>query len=356
MQTMNRGSRTLKHHRPINGVGHQEIPFTRISGLLPYIKFFNDIGAPTERYLREAKIPVAYMDSPEAPIPLHSAYRFGEIAAHAEGVRNLGLIVGQNTPLDDLGPYGYFIQQSNTIYEYLQKGIELIEKQSSGIKFWLSTDNGELRFNTYILGNSNYGRSQADMQALIITINTLRKTTGNRWCPRELNLAHMHSEELPATEALADTQITVGGPYSSFILPRTMLSKPFQRPGKNPLSADVLEQQLQSPLPTDFLIAMQQIVEMLLLQGLSKIELAAEAGGLTVRTLQRRLTEAGVSYTQLVNTARVDIAARWLEARELSITAIATMLGYTDASNFTRAFRRQTGVSPQAFRVAQVSH
>lgn len=140
-------------------------------------------------------------------------------------------------------------------------------------------------------------------------------------------------------------------------MPRSVLGRPFQRPSIDPLSVEDLDQWLHySPLPTDFLIAMQQIVEMLLLQGQSNVKLAAEAAGMTVRTLQRRLTEAGVSYTQLVNTTRVDIAARWLQTGELSITEIATMLGYTDASNFTRAFRRQTGVSPQAFREAHVSH
>ena len=143
---------------------------------------------------------------------------------------------------------------------------------------------------------------------------------------------------------------------TTFSMPRSVLGRPFQRPSIDPLSVEDLEQRPHSPLPTDFLIAMQQIVEMLLLQGLSKIELAAEVAGMSVRTLQRRLTEAGVSYSQLVNTTRVDIAARWLQTGELSITEIATMLGYTDASNFTRAFRRQTGVSPQAFREAHVSH
>ncbi|WP_455196724.1 helix-turn-helix domain-containing protein [Kaarinaea lacus] len=346
----------MKHGVHPQVAGQPAVPFTRFGGLLPFIKFFNDIGAPTERYLREAKIPVSYMESPNAAVPLNSAYRFAEKAAYAEGVRNLGLIVGQNTSLDDIGPYGHYIQQSNTIYEYLQKGIQLIEKHSNGMKFWLSTDNDELRFNTCVLGNSDYGRAQADMQALIITINTLRKMTDNQWCPRGLNLARMHTEELPAIEALADTRITIDGEFSSFVLPRAMLSKPFRRPSKIPQSANVIEKQLQPPLPIDFLIAMQQIVEMLLLQGISKVELAAEAAGLTVRTLQRRLTEAGVSYTQLVNTTRVDIAACWLEARELSVTTIAAMLGYTDASNFTRAFRRQTGVSPQAYREANTTH
>ena len=332
------------------------IPFIRFSGLIPFIHFFDNIGAPTERYLREAKIPAAYMDSPNASVPLHSAYMFVEKTAHAEGVKNLGLIVGQNTSLDDIGPYGYIIQQSNTIYEYFQKGIQLIESHSNGLKFWLSSHDKELRFNVCGAGNSKYGRSQTEMHALIITINTLRKMMNEQWTPKELNLAEIHTEKLPAIEALADTQITVGGNYSWIVLPPSMLRMPFHRTTSDALSPELIEQYLISSMPVDFLIAIKHIVEMLLLQGLSKIELAAEAAGMTVRTLQRRLMEAGISYTQLLNTSRVDIAARWLQAGELSITEIARMLGYSDASNFTRAFRRQTGMSPQAFRETNIIH
>jgi AraC-like DNA-binding protein len=47
---------------------------------------------------------------------------------------------------------------------------------------------------------------------------------------------------------------------------------------------------------------------------------------------------------------RLHRAAEWLENTDKPIGEIAFDLGYTDASNFTRAFRRQTGVSPQVFR------
>jgi AraC-like DNA-binding protein len=44
------------------------------------------------------------------------------------------------------------------------------------------------------------------------------------------------------------------------------------------------------------------------------------------------------------------LAARWLAHSDKPIAEIAFDLGYQDASNFTRAFRRQIGASPQAFR------
>ena len=58
----------------------------------------------------------------------------------------------------------------------------------------------------------------------------------------------------------------------------------------------------------------------------------------------------GVSYSQLVSEARLGLAAEWLESSTMPIAEISAALGYLDASNFTRAFRRKTGTSPWAFR------
>jgi AraC-like DNA-binding protein len=54
----------------------------------------------------------------------------------------------------------------------------------------------------------------------------------------------------------------------------------------------------------------------------------------------------------LLHRVRLRRAADWLTRSDKPVIEIALDLGYTDASNFTRAFRRQTGVSPQRFRQA----
>lgn len=115
-------------------------------------------------------------------------------------------------------------------------------------------------------------------------------------------------------------------------------------------ATETLEQNLKSSMPSNFVIAVKQIVEMMILQGNSQIESVAEACGLSPRTLQRRLTELVLNYRQLTNDLRVAIAAKWLKTTELNIHEIAYNLGYSDPSNFTRAFRQQTSASPQEFR------
>lgn len=67
-------------------------------------------------------------------------------------------------------------------------------------------------------------------------------------------------------------------------------------------------------------------------------------------SLQAKLGERGVSYQKLVDDTRHELALGYLAQHHLSITEITFLLGFTDASNFTRAFRRWAGVSPTRYR------
>ncbi len=68
------------------------------------------------------------------------------------------------------------------------------------------------------------------------------------------------------------------------------------------------------------------------------------------RSLQRRLAEADASYQSLVDETRRDMALRYLDDSGKSATDIAFLLGYSQQSAFTRAFRRWTGSSPSEYR------
>lgn len=72
--------------------------------------------------------------------------------------------------------------------------------------------------------------------------------------------------------------------------------------------------------------------------------------GMSSRSLQRRLQEQGTSYAQVLRDTRHELAASYLREQHCSITEIAFLLGFEDASAFARAFRSWTGVSPSEFR------
>lgn len=71
---------------------------------------------------------------------------------------------------------------------------------------------------------------------------------------------------------------------------------------------------------------------------------------MSASTLQVRLARAGYSFQQLLDETRHELALGYIEQSRLSITEIAFMLGFSDLSNFIRAFKRWTGSSPTEFR------
>jgi len=73
------------------------------------------------------------------------------------------------------------------------------------------------------------------------------------------------------------------------------------------------------------------------------------------RTLQRKLAEADVTYKQLVDDTRRDLAMRHLDDRSYSITDVTFLLGFSQQSAFTRAFKRWTGMSPSEYRARAMS-
>ena len=84
--------------------------------------------------------------------------------------------------------------------------------------------------------------------------------------------------------------------------------------------------------------------------GPPRIESVARAARCGVRTLQRRLQEAGLTCSGLLDAVRLEIAGRMLEDAGNRVIEIALDLGYSDQANFTRAFRRWAGAPPSEYR------
>ncbi|MDJ0944911.1 MAG: helix-turn-helix transcriptional regulator [Kiloniellales bacterium] len=87
-----------------------------------------------------------------------------------------------------------------------------------------------------------------------------------------------------------------------------------------------------------------------LADGDPRIARAAEAAKLSVRTLQRRLLAAGLTYHQLLDEVRLETAIHLLVRSDNSVAETARALGYAHPGHFTRAFRRWTGDAPASFR------
>ena len=76
----------------------------------------------------------------------------------------------------------------------------------------------------------------------------------------------------------------------------------------------------------------------------------ADALHMSLRSLQRRLRNEGTSYKDLLEETRRELAAHYMAESHRSINEITYLLGFSEPSNFSRAFRRWTGKSPTDYR------
>lgn len=83
--------------------------------------------------------------------------------------------------------------------------------------------------------------------------------------------------------------------------------------------------------------------------GMPTLEELAHILHITSRTLDRRLRKEGQHFLEMSKRVRLDKARELLTAGKLSVTQVALQLGYRDVANFTRAFKRDSGLSPSEF-------
>ena len=98
----------------------------------------------------------------------------------------------------------------------------------------------------------------------------------------------------------------------------------------------------------------QKIIEFLPNGDCSRDKVAS-ALAVSPTTLQFKLAERNTTFHDLLDSTRRELAASYVQQASLSITEITFLLGFSDTSNFTRAFKRWEGVSPTQFRTPGLS-
>lgn len=79
-------------------------------------------------------------------------------------------------------------------------------------------------------------------------------------------------------------------------------------------------------------------------------EATARALHMSVRSLQRKLKQEGITFKQVLDETRRQLSMSYIKDKHTTINEITYLLGYSDPANFSRAFKRWTGMSPSAVR------
>jgi AraC-like DNA-binding protein len=126
-------------------------------------------------------------------------------------------------------------------------------------------------------------------------------------------------------------------------------------PAMRELMQRLAEQQLAAlPRGDDLLAQARAMIAKGLRQPPVELDRIATQLALSPRSLQRKLADAGLSFTQLIEQVRRELAERHLRDATMNLTDVAFLLGYSEQSAFQRAFKRWSGQTPAQYR-AQAS-
>lgn len=89
--------------------------------------------------------------------------------------------------------------------------------------------------------------------------------------------------------------------------------------------------------------------------GAADLSSVAQQLGMSARSLQRRLSDEGATFSALLDRLRCEVAREHLERCRIPIAAVAHLTGFSDVSAFTRAVSRWFGAPPARLR-AKAGH
>jgi len=323
------------------------IPSTLAVALRHYAQHFRSMGAPVGQLLAKAGIPTDYLDIPDSVIPLENGYRFLESVCHSLHTEHPGLDLGLVSSPGDFGSYGRALERAPTVGKYLETGVALHNTLTTGERFWLSQHGPDVRLNITSPWVGEPGMYQSHLCTIAITLRVCRKAAGSDFTPAEIGFAYRSREKFPAVDLFSDARLVTGTPHSYVSIPRSLLKQRLSRPATAGNEGDTAV----GSLPTTFVGLLEWQIDALITgSGNVHIETVAESLGTSKRSLQRAMANEGLNYSEVLGEIRMRRALHWLDHTDKTVMDIALALGYTDASNFARAFRRHTGLSPRAFR------
>lgn len=179
-----------------------------------------------------------------------------------------------------------------------------------------------------------------------------RRATGRNIVPRRLELARPGPVSTTHA-AYFGCSIHTGAPQDMLVLDGADLNRPF--PGHNAQMLEILTPALSAALGE--LEAQGSVAEQVkivlkrsLASGKPCLSDVAKQLGMSDRTLQRRVTEEGSTFRDLLSDARRDLGRHLLSDPATDIDEVACLLGYQDTTSFYRAFREWEGMPPNRWR------
>ncbi len=324
----------------------------RSASLTNYVEVARSVGLDPYQQLRTAGIGQSALLYPDTKIPAAAVGRLLEASAQAAGIDDLGLRMAETRQLSNLGPLAFVVREEPTLRRALQAMTHYLRLQNEALSMRIEETGGHgdhpRRRHRWVLGFGAPGKRTRAGGAVpdIAHVSRRRLEAAQRLCFRM-----QRRPALPPTSAyLAPTSNSArNSTVSSASAPISMRPSRPTMSGMAPFVRNYLDAMLAQSQAT-MGEQIRQWVTIMLPMAECSIERAAAHLGVDRRTVHRHLARNGESFSTIVETVRAELIMRYVGSRDRPLSQVATLLGFSSSSAFSRWFRSRFGCSVSQWR------
>lgn len=329
------------------------VELVRVAALTGYVETMAAFGIDPHPLLVEQDLSAGLLTNPELLIPARSAIRLLERSAQETGCVTLGLRMAESRTIANLGAASLLIAHQPTLRSALNAVKEFRLRINSTLVLTIEEQGEE----AILREDFSLSRPELSRQASNLAIGVLARLCseflGEGWVPRTVYFSHQppSTGELSIFRRIFRCRPRFDCEFNGIVISLADFDRANPR-GNDQLAlhARHLIESAMSPMQRTIAQDIDQLIKPMLLSGRATIRACAASQGVTVRTLQRMLDAEGVSFSRLLQEARMQLATQYLANPHIRITDIADMLGYSSVGAFTRWHRQVFGKSPRESR------
>lgn len=323
----------------------------RSACLASYPAIARSLGLQPLRLLDACGIDRRCLDDPDIKLPAGALGRLLEVSAKAAKVEDFGLRLAETRTLSVLGPVGLLVREEATVRAALHSLMRYIRLHNEALHLRLEEGDGEATISVEIHVDRPVLLRQGVELAVGVLHRVLQSLLGAQWQPL-VCFTHDAPRRSDTHRRLFGRRVAFARDINGIVCQSRDLDRPI--PASDPTLARYARQHLEALLARPNASTADKVRELIWLQlasGRCTVEQVAEQVGVDRRTLHRRLASEQLTFSAIVEAARMEVVTRTLSSRERSLSSVADLAGFASLSAFSRWFRGRFGVSPSSWRV-----
>lgn len=310
------------------------------------------LGLDSTALCQAAGLDPAMLDDPNARCPLGATTRLWQLAVAASGDPALGLSTSRHVAPTTFHALGMAVMASGSLREVFERIVRYHQVVSDVLELELRDVGSTCEFHFRLPAGSPAPAPEAIDAFVAIYVRTCRNRLGRDYAPLAVHLRRSPPADPQPWLDVFRAPVHFAAAEDMLCFASADLDRPLAD-GNPELAAHneaVLRRRLEALQPDTVARRLRRALEQCLPNGEPSAESLAHGLHLSLRSLQRHLSEEGSSYEQVLAETRHALAMQHLQAQDCSISEVAYLLGFADSSSFSRAFKRWSGQSPSQYR------